>query len=100
MGVGVGETSQGFPPGGLDTNLTETTWCLYAWPVAFGKTGRATYFTNQSGDVLVTESEKYSGPGGGPAADAALNSQSKGSITGRAAIGEVGNDGNRWTQVN
>jgi len=97
-GVGVGEPVDGFTVGLVDANLSETTWCMYAWPLAYGKTAKRTFFTNQSGDVLATDAPAYSGSGAGPSSDAAF--RERGRITGATAIGVVGSDGNEWKQVN
>ncbi|MGE0229554.1 MAG: hypothetical protein AB7U23_13710 [Dehalococcoidia bacterium] len=96
-GNGIGEGPEGFMPSQIDPDLAETTWCMYAWPAVGGEAGQKTYFTNQAGDVLVTEDPRYAGPGSGPAADAAFRDSA---ITGRVAIGAAGNDGNTWTQAN
>jgi hypothetical protein len=97
-GTGVGEAPGGFARGQVDADLAETTWCLYAWPETYGKTGTRTFFTNQGGDVLATECATYTGAGGGPASDAAF--VRAGYITGVVAIGRPGADGNVWKQVN
>jgi hypothetical protein len=97
-GAGVGETSATFSRAGVDADLAETTWCMYAWPVAYGRTGTRTFFTNQGGDVLATDARSYSGPGAGPAADAAF--RQRGFITGVVAFDVGANDGNVWKQVN
>ncbi len=96
-GNGVGEGRDGFLLAQVDPDLAETTWCMYAWPAVGGEAGQRTSFTNQSGDVLVTVDPRYSGPGGGPPSDAAFR---RPGITGPAAIGATGNDGNTWTPVN
>jgi len=95
-GVGVGEPTEGFPADSVATDLAETTWCMYAWPEKYGTTGTRTYFTNQGGDVLWTDASAYSGPGAGPAPDAAYLPEVRGRIVGRAAIGLKGVDGNVW----
>lgn len=97
-GQGVGEPATGFAPGMVDANLAETTWCLYAWPQAYGATGTRTFFTSQAGDVLWCDSAAYSGPGKGPAPEAAFRPGARGGITGPVAVGAVGHDGNTWTQ--
>ncbi len=99
-GVGVAEPPSGFDLRDVDADLAETTWCLYAWPVAYGRTGRKTFFTNQGGDVLATDAPAYDGPGHGPAPDAAFRPLGRGTITGLVAIGADGNDGHPWKQVN
>ncbi len=97
-GQGVGEPATGFPRGAVDPQLAETTWCLYAWPVERGRTGLRTFFTNQGGDVLATDTASYSGSGAGPAPDAAF--LERGTITGRIALDARGADGNEWKHVN
>lgn len=97
-GQGVGEPATGFAPGMVDANLAETTWCMYAWPQAYGSTGTRTYFTSQAGDVLWCDSAAYSGPGKGPAPEAAFRPGGRAGITGQPAVGATGNDGNAWKQ--
>jgi prepilin-type N-terminal cleavage/methylation domain-containing protein len=100
-GVAVGEPQTGFATGsGVNADLAETTWCAYAWPVNYSQSGNRTFFTNQGGDVIATESATYSGTAG-PAADAAFQTTATaGTITGAVAIGVVGRDTNTWKQVN
>jgi hypothetical protein len=96
-GSPIGEPPTGFDvTSGVDPDLSETTWCAYAWPAEPGGTHRV-FFMNQAGDVLSTEDAAYVGPSNGPAPDAAF--QRPGSITGATAVGTTGNDGNVWTQV-
>jgi prepilin-type N-terminal cleavage/methylation domain-containing protein len=98
-GVGVPEPQAGYAVGGgLDPDLSETTWCAYAWPVNYNQSGNRTFFTNQQGDVIGCEDSNYSGTGAGPNPDAAF--QNAGAITGAVAIGVAGQDGNVWKQVN
>jgi len=100
-GVAVGEPQAGYAAGsGVNADLAETTWCCYAWPVNYSQSGNRTFFTNQGGDVIATESATYTGTTG-PAADAAFQaSAAAGTITGAVAIGVLGKDGNTWKQVN
>ncbi len=98
-GVGVGEPATGFTTAHLNTNLAETTWCCYAWPVRYGQSGKHTFFANQVGDVVATDVSAYSGDGAGPASDAAFHPSGIGTITGVVAAGTVGNDGKTWKQV-
>ena len=97
-GVGVGEPQAGFTAALLNADLSETTWCAYAWPVNYQQSGNRTFFTNQGGDLIATEKNTYSGTGAGPLPDAAF--KVAGAITGSVAIGAVGSDGNTWKQVN
>ena len=100
-GVGVGEPQAGYAAGsGVNADLAETTWCLYAWPVNFGQSGNRTFFTNQGGDLVTTETNAYTGATG-PACDAAFQAAATaGTITGAVAIGVAGRDGHTWKQVN
>ena len=100
-GVAVGEPQAGFTSSaGLNADLCETTWCVYAWPVNYSQSGNRTFFTNQQGDLTTTESAAYTSTTG-PGADAAFGAAATaGTITGPVAIGTVGKDGNTWKQVN
>ena len=100
LGGGVAEPKAGYDGTGLDADLAETTWCCYAWPVNYNQSGNRTFFTNQAGDVVATEDEAYSGTTKNPAADAAFSKDDPGVITGKVAVGAVGNDDNTWRQVN
>lgn len=96
QGRGIGEPVEGYTSrSGVDSDLAETTWCAYAWPVA-AESGSKVFFMNQGGDVLVTEDTRYVGPGNGPKPDAAF--KDAGVITGMAAVGTKGSDGNVWQQ--
>jgi len=99
-GVGVGEPQTGFTSALLNSDLAETTWCAYAWPVNFGQSGNRTFFTNQGGDLVATEKSSYSGTAAGPAPDAAFKPADAGKIVGSMAIGTAGVDGSVWKQVN
>ncbi|MFM8979246.1 MAG: hypothetical protein ACKOSS_02100, partial [Planctomycetia bacterium] len=62
--------------------------------------GNRTFFTNQQGDVLSIEVSTYTGPTGGPAADAAF--KTAGTITGVADLngpGQSGQTTGKWKQV-
>ena len=96
MGEGIGEPRDGFSnDSGVDSDLSETTWCCYAWPVDAAEQGGLVVFMNQGGDILTTVDPRYSGPGRGPAPDAAF--LSRGAITGAVALGATGQDGNTWS---
>ncbi len=98
-GEGIGEPEEGFSASsGVDPSLAETTWCCYAWPADENAKGQVTIFMNQSGDTLATQDDRYAGPGNGPQPDAAF--RSRGAITGAAALGSEGQDGNVWRPIN
>src|SRR5262245_42440657 len=84
--------------GGLNPDLCETTWCVYAWPVNYNQSGNRTFFTNQAGDVVATEFSGYSGTNSAPPGDAAFVNAHV--MTGSVAIAGVGADGNTWKQAN
>lgn len=81
----------------------ESMWCCYAWPTAFGSTGKRTFFINQAGDVLATlpATNPYNGGTVTPADFAAFD----GTVTtprmdSQTASGRAGVDNNVWTVVN
>ena len=98
VGAGIGEPQTGYTAALVNADLSETTWCAYAWPVNYQQSGNRTFFTNQGGDVIATEFSGYSGTGAGPNPDAAF--KVAGAITGSVAIGVAGSDGHVWKQVN
>ncbi|MGQ0613169.1 MAG: DUF2950 family protein [Planctomycetaceae bacterium] len=96
-GVGVTELAGGGASTSVDADLAETTWCVYAWPQRVGVTGRRTFFTNQSGDILFTSHPLYSGLGAPIPAGAALAEPgAASSIVGPIAVGTTARDGNVW----
>jgi type II secretory pathway pseudopilin PulG len=98
-GVGLVADADGFTMSGINSDLAETTWCCYAWPVNYGNSGNRTFMVNQTGDVVASENSAYSGFAG-PAADAAFIGGSGSIITGLTAVGTVGGDTHVWRQVN
>ena len=97
-GAGIGEPQTGYTAALVNPDLSETTWCAYAWPVNYQQSGNRTFFTNQGGDLIATENNLYSGTGAGPSPDAAF--KVAGTIIGSVAIGVIGADGKVWKQVN
>ena len=101
VGVGTGEPQTGYVVGtGLNADLSETTWCVYAWPVNYAQSGNRTFFTNQGGDVTTTEAAAYSGSTAAPTPGAAFQAGGATVITGSVAIGVAGQDTFTWKQVN
>lgn len=110
--IGVNESVQTTPgQGGGVTGVgqteAESMWCCYAWPTAYGNTGKRTFFINQAGDVLATTGTalQYNGATQVPGWDAAFDAAPVApSVAGRmdspVASGKVGTDGNTWTVVN
>ena len=98
-GDGVKEAGGGgMPAGGVDADVTETTWCAYAWPANYGNTGNRTFFVNQGGDIVTSEDSTYAGPNAGPDPESAFGGTGT-SITGNTATGMTGRDGNFWRQA-
>jgi prepilin-type N-terminal cleavage/methylation domain-containing protein len=100
LATGAGQAEQatgGYPAAQLDPDVSETTWCAYAWPANYGNSGNRTFFVNQGGDIIATESSTYSGATG-PAANSAFTGAGA-TITGNAATGSTGRDGNFWKQA-
>ena len=92
----------------MDEDMSETTWCCYAWPVNYGNSGNRTFHVNQTGDVTSSEDPTGAGVAGGPydgttapSAGAAFRTGAAlTDITGLTAVGQTGQDGNVWRQVN
>ena len=81
----------------LDPNLSETTWCAYAWPVERLVTGERCFFVNQAGDIFATRDGNYGGEDE-PPSYAAFDSGSIG-ITGKVAPEGIGGDRGTWKQA-
>ncbi|MBM3972819.1 MAG: DUF2950 domain-containing protein [Planctomycetes bacterium] len=99
----------GFAAGVVGASNCESMWCCYAWPQAYGSTGKRTFFVNQTGDVLATmaTATQYSGATTVPAWDAAFDSQATAPdplgvmntpTAGRP--GTTGEDNNTWIVTN
>jgi prepilin-type N-terminal cleavage/methylation domain-containing protein len=98
-GLGLPEINAGGADANVDSDLTETTWCAYAWPANYGNTGNRVFFVNQGGDIVASEDPAYTAAAG-PAADAAFrNGSLAGGVTGQVATGTTGMDGNLWKQA-
>lgn len=90
---------------GVDPAQAETLWCCYAWPQAYGNSGKRTFFVNQAGDVLATAAATLQYNGSTQPLDAASFTAAfigTGTIAMSApvAANTVGVDGNRWVVVN
>jgi prepilin-type N-terminal cleavage/methylation domain-containing protein len=87
----------------VNTNLAETSWCAYAWPMNFANSGNRTFFVNQTGDINYTEYDQYSGTGdfaAGNAGRAFVAGGSVGNMTGQVAAGTRGRDAQMWKHSN
>jgi len=105
-GLGQEETATGAGDtldGTVDGDLSETSWCGYAWPASYGNSGNRSFFVNQAGDITGTDDNGYDGTADideAGAGGAFRGTGAAGSITGQQAIGTVGRDGNTWKQIN
>ncbi len=110
--IGVNEDAQTTPGtgggiSGVDPTASEVMWCCYAWPSAYGNSGKRTFFINQGGDVLGTTAAtlQYNGSTVLPAWNAAFDPAAAApSPVGRMdtpiAANKAGEDGNTWVVVN
>lgn len=94
--------------GSLNPDLSETTWCAYAWPINRGNSGNRSFFVNQQGDVLQCQNTValYSGVATQPTCDAAFDPAGLGyagsTISSPLAVTsatKLGVDGEVWTNV-
>jgi len=86
--------------GSVDADLAETAWTCLAWPVTRGNTGNATFFVNQSGEIVASRQATYSGNVSIPPCGAALVGIPSTSIVGGdLAADTIGADGNRWNTL-
>ncbi len=78
----------------------ESCWSCIAWPITKGRSGTATYFVNQGGEILMSRDANYSGVSSVPPPGAALTGVAANMIVGGTlAINTNGADGNRWMMV-
>ena len=86
---------------GVDATLAETLWCCYAWPQDQGRSGRRSFFINQSGDVLATNGAVAGYDGASLACPwkAAYQACMSCTMDTGVAANTVGVDGNTWVVV-
>ncbi len=81
----------------IDANQAELAWTCLAWPVTRGRSGVASYFVNQAGEILVAKDATYDGTLSVPPAGAAMLGVAPTTIVGGTiATDTVGADGNVW----
>ncbi len=84
----------------------EQAWCIYAWPVQYGVTGRRTFFMNQSGRIYYTyASVKNYGGDNEPAVEAAfdvkgVNPRNMDAVIADATQNLASGDGELWMPGN
>ncbi len=99
-GVGLKEIPGGGADPRVDAYLAEKNWCAYAWPQKHRITGNRTFFVNQKGEIVFTESSAYTGPGAPVPPGAALATPgSVQNILGAIASDGIGRDGNTWSPL-
>ena len=80
--------------------LAGQVWSCVAWPMVRGRTGTATYFVNQTGEILVAKNATYDGKGTVPPGAAALAGVGPNDLLGtELAVGVAGADGFVWQLV-
>jgi prepilin-type N-terminal cleavage/methylation domain-containing protein len=103
-GIGVMEVSgTAALAAALDSDLAETSWCCYAWPASYSTSGNRTFFVNQTGDIVGTEYNLYSGTAAFANTNAGAAFKTGGAltnITGLVAVGTRGRDSQLWKQIN
>ncbi|MCA8954438.1 MAG: DUF2950 family protein [Planctomycetes bacterium] len=82
----------------IDATGAETTWLAMAWPQQAGKTGKRSFFVNQSGEVWETDQGNYSGATAGPPPDLLLSKPGK-MYSDPLPEGARTRDGTRWRRV-
>jgi prepilin-type N-terminal cleavage/methylation domain-containing protein len=96
--TGTGTVVRDGDEGTVDADMAENYWTCIAWPAQRGTRGSATFFTNQTGDIVCARLATYSGKDSVPPAGAALVGVDVSNIaTEQVALGRVGADGNLWT---
>ncbi len=87
----------------VDSSLAESYWTCVAWPRDRNVQGYGTFFTNQTGDILVAKGATYSGLNNAPPAGCALLGVPVDQIAAQAsaagAADGIGADGNAWRVV-
>lgn len=98
--AGVGLATTPANDASIAPDLAEMAWTCIAWPLTRGRTGRSTFFVNQTGEILEAKLAAYNGTTTVPPAGAALLGATPDVIAGLPiAADTVGADGNRWTLI-
>lgn len=86
---------------GVDPTNAEQWWCCYAWPAVHARTGKRTFFVNQSGEILATDGGvvAYSGLIPQPSQYSAFSANSTAGMGDPTAANGSGADGNFWYVV-
>jgi hypothetical protein len=100
--MGVSEHYSGGASGcSIDALRAEQYWCCYAWPSAYGTTGRRAFFVNDTGHLLATDNSvvRYTGGVTTPWSNAAFEAATSGTLACRTAANTRGVDGQLWFLV-
>ncbi|MHC4338857.1 MAG: prepilin-type N-terminal cleavage/methylation domain-containing protein [Planctomycetota bacterium] len=90
----------GGAPAGVDADMAEAVWCVYAWPTNHGQSGAKTFFVSHAGEIIFADSSVYSGPATPPQPGAALRAGDPANLlTGPMATGTIGRDTLFWRAV-
>lgn len=101
-GAAVAEAANGGGSGqSVDPAKAEVVWCCYAWPSAYGNSGKRSFFVNQAGDVLGCRNatQRYNGTTKTVGPTAAFRAGTSGALDVPVAANTVGLDGETWTVV-
>ncbi|MCA8943608.1 MAG: prepilin-type N-terminal cleavage/methylation domain-containing protein [Planctomycetes bacterium] len=98
-GLGVAESAAGIAS--IAPQQAEGYWTMLAWPVTPQGSGRATFFINQSGEIVKTTEGGYHGTTLVPPAGAGLVGNATAGHIDRnsVAVGVAGADGHVWKPV-
>lgn len=96
------DTTGGYTGTDVNAARAEVLWACYAWPSAFGNSGKRAFFINQSGDVLATKNttQRYSGTVTMPVYNAAFLNVGTTALDGQVAANTTALDGEIWVVVN
>ena len=102
-GAGAYEAASGGGGGvTVDPTRAEVLWACYAWPSAYGSSGRRAFFINQMGEVLActNTTQNYNGATKTPSSDAAYRAGTSGYMNVVMAANTLAIDGEHWVVVN
>jgi prepilin-type N-terminal cleavage/methylation domain-containing protein len=102
-GLGIAEPSTTSLPSPPDEDQCEITWCCYAYPSSYGRSGARTFFVNQAGLITTAEDSAYAATGSFPTGTAGRafvgSSGAMGVMTGVQAVGTISRDGKLWRSI-
>ena len=88
----------------ISATYAQNYWACYAWPVAWGSTGKRAFFINQTGDVLASrnQTQRYSGTSSVVQGYSAVHHEvaSPGTMASTVAANATALDGEFWIVVN